>query len=355
MEIVTGTLADGRQIQWFDLKARQRDLTDPRNLAPAPPTSELRFDPLLNEWVSVAAQRQDRIHLPAAHDCPLCPGTPDSEIPGGPYDVVVFENRFPSFHGQGSTANPDTTADFVSIPAAGRCEVVCFSPEHNMSLSDVGVEHMDLVMQAWTERTRALQLLPGVEQVVPFENRGAEVGVTLHHPHGQIYAYPYVTPRTREHLRNAHAFQAVTGKNLFAERLAREVQEGIRVVQRTQYWTAFVPFASRWPLELHIYPHRQVADLTELHEAERKDFSALYLGLLKRLDSLYQAPLPYMMAWHQAPVNGERDLAYLHLELFSVRRSANKLKYLASSESAMGAFISDVRPESVAAALRAQA
>ena len=352
MEIVNGTLADGREIQWFDLQARSRDTTDRRALPPLHPETELRFDPLLNEWVAVAASRQNRIHLPAASQCPLCPGTPDSEIPGGVYDVVVFENRFPSLRGSTITTSPELTSEFTSVPASGRCEVVCFSPEHNKSLSDLDVDHMELVMHAWIERTRALAQMPGVVQVVPFENRGAEVGVTLHHPHGQIYAYPYITPRTREHLRNAEAFKAATGKNLFVERLAREVQEGTRVVERTDLWTAFVPYASRWPLEVHIYPNRQVADLTKLTDIERKDFSALYLRLLKKLDSLYEAPLPYMMAWHQAPIQVQKDLAYLHVELFSVRRSATKLKYLASSESAMGAFISDVSPESVAATLR---
>lgn len=355
MDIVTGTLADGREIHWFDLEPRHRDMSDPRDLAPLDSHTELRFDPLLNEWVAVAASRQDRIHLPAANDCPLCPGTHDSEIPGGDYDVVVFENRFPSLRGDSDVRVNPLTTEFTSVPASGRCEVVCFSPEHEKSLSELSVEHMELVMHAWTERTRMLSRLPGIVQVVPFENRGAEVGVTLHHPHGQIYAYPYVTPRTREHLRNAEAFRLATGKNLFAERLALEVQQEVRVVERTDSWTAFIPFASRWPLELHIYPNRQVPDLTELSETERKEFSSLYLRLLKKLDGLYATPLPYMMAWHQAPKDTQRDLAYLHLELFSVRRSATKLKYLASSESAMGAFISDVSPESVAVALRAKA
>lgn len=356
LEIVTGRLADGREIQWFDLAPRpDRDLRDLRDLAPLVSTSELRFDPLLNEWVAVASQRQDRIHLPAAQDCPLCPNTADSEIPGGDYDVVVFENRFPSLRGEATVAPTDIHSDFVGRPSGGRCEVVCFSPDHNTSLGQLSRERMELVMSAWTERTRALQHMPGVTQVVPFENRGAEVGVTLHHPHGQIYAYPYVTPRTREHLRNAAVFQQQHGKNLFAERLSQEVRDGSRIIHRTEFWTAFVPFAARWPLEVHIYPNRQVSDLTELSSSESSDFADLYLNLLQRLDALYEAPLPYMMAWHQAPLNEQRHLAYLHVELFSVRRSATKLKYLASSESAMGAFISDVSPESVAATLRSGA
>jgi UDPglucose--hexose-1-phosphate uridylyltransferase len=355
MKRTQGQLADGRDIFWYDLKdERDAAPVDQRDLPERAPAPHMRHDPLLDEWVAVASARQGRTHLPPTDECPLCPSTPTfaTEIPGGAYDVVVFENRFPSFRGDQVESKPAGPDDLSMPVAGGRTEVVCFSPDHNASFADLSVEQVRLVVDAWADRTKDLSEHPGVKQVFPFENRGQEVGVTLHHPHGQIYAYPFVTPRSTQHLANAHRFHERTGGCLFTARLAAEVDSVDRIVERTDSWTAFVPFASRWPLELHIYPNRKVADLTELDDQERDGFADLYRDLLKRLDLIYDAPLPYMMAWHQAPVTAMRDLGYLHLELFTIRRSAQKLKYLASSESAMGSFVNDVAPESAAELLR---
>jgi UDPglucose--hexose-1-phosphate uridylyltransferase len=197
-----------------------------------------------------------------------------------------------------------------------------------------------------------LSSLPHVEQVFCFENRGAEIGVTLSHPHGQIYAYPFLTPRTRQTLSSARAYRERTWGNLFADVLAAEQRGGERVVVSGDLWTAFVPFAARWPLEVHLYPHRQAPDLPSLSGAERAELSRLYLDVLRRMEAVFDDTLPYIAAWHQAPVRIDRDLAYLHLQLFSIRRAAGKLKYLAGSESAMGAFVNDVSPEAAARLLR---
>jgi len=207
------------------------------------------------------------------------------------------------------------------------------------------------VLDAWIHRTAELSQHPAVEQVFLFENRGESIGVTLNHPHGQIYAYPYVTPRTRRTLQSARTYQQQTGRNLFADQLAAE-QDSERVVVRNEHWTAFVPFAARWPMEIHLYPHRHVADVTELDEAERDSFGPAYLEVLRRMHGVYEREIPYIAAWHQAPVRVDRELGYLHLELTSPQRAPEKLKYLAGSESAMGAFINDVLPEAAADALR---
>jgi UDPglucose--hexose-1-phosphate uridylyltransferase len=355
MKRTQGRLADGREIFWYDIKDdRESAPQDQRDLPDRASGPEMRYDPLLDEWVAIASARQGRTHLPPANECPLCPSTEafDTEIPGGAYDVVVFENRFPSFRGDQPGTKPSRPDDLSVHEAGGRTEVVCFSPEHNASFADLSVEQVRLVVDAWADRTKDLSEHPGVKQVFPFENRGQEVGVTLHHPHGQIYAYPFVPPRSKQHLTNAYYYREDTGRCLFSARLAAEVGSMDRIVERTDAWTAFVPFASRWPLELHIYPNRKLADLTELDDEERDGFADLYRDLLKRLDLIYDAPLPYMMAWHQAPMTSMRDLGYLHLELFTIRRSAEKLKYLASSESAMGSFVNDVAPEAAAELLR---
>jgi UDPglucose--hexose-1-phosphate uridylyltransferase len=349
-------LADGRELIYFDeSEGTVRDAVDRRDLPPPPSASELRHDPLLDEWVAVAAHRQGRIHLPPTTECPLCPSTADwqTEIPAADYDVVVFENRFPSLSHRGAAVGSAPLTGLTPVrPGIGRCEVVCFTSAHSTSFADLTPARVATVMEAWADRTAELSGLPGVEQVFCFENRGEEIGVTLHHPHGQIYAYPFVTPRTRRMLASARAYADRTGgANLFAALLAAE-RSAERVVAANEHWTAFVPAFARWPYEVHLYPHRQIADIPTLTGTERAAFGPLYLEVLRRLDGLFGKAMPYIAAWHQAPQRTDRHLAYLHLQLFSVRRAPGKLKHLAGSESAMGVFVNDVRPEEAARRLR---
>jgi UDPglucose--hexose-1-phosphate uridylyltransferase len=349
-------LADDREIIYFDEHDDAvRVLLDPRDLPAATPASTIRHDVVLDEWVALAGHRQDRVHLPPDDECPLCPSRDgrQTEIPSADYDVVVFENRFPSF-GLPVAGVEESRAEPLSFErtGAGRCEVVCFTAEHDASFSALPPARVRTVLEAWTDRTAALSALPYVEQVFCFENRGEEIGITLSHPHGQIYAYPFVTPRTGRMLANARAHREHTGRNLFSDVLAAERRDGKRIVERGEYWTAFVPFAARWPLEVHLYPNRRLADLTSLSEEERDEFSWLYLDILRRMEAVYDDSLPYIAGWHQAPARLDRDLAYLHLQVFSIRRAPGKLKYLAGSEAAMGAFVNDVPPETAARLLR---
>ncbi len=349
-------LSDGRELTYYDEHpGLDRSAPDKRDLERIEVSSELRRDPITEQWVVIASHRQSRTHLPADDVCPLCATTPANltEIPASDYDVVVFENRFPSLVLTGSDAGLSDDDDlFARRPGVGRCEVVCFSADHDASLGSLPARRVRTVVDAWADRTRALSALPGVEQVFAFENRGREIGVTLSHPHGQIYAYPFVTPRTHRQLHNAQLHAARTGRNLFADVLAAEQAADVRVVARNASWTAFVPAAARWPVEVHLYPNRQVADLPGLDAAERDAFAELYLQVLRGLDALYDMPLPYISAWHQAPVRTMHEHAYLHLELFSIRRAPNKLKYLAGSESGMEVFVNDVVPEDMARRLR---
>jgi len=346
-------LADGRELIHFDADgSAERDVEDKRDLDQRGDAPDLRHDPLLDEWVSVAAHRLGRTFLPSPDDCPLCPSRPGNltEVPSDDYDVVVFENRFPSFVGEptGSTVH----GLFEQHPAWGRCEVVCFTPDHDASFADLDHDRARLVIEAWADRTTELTATPGVEQVFVFENRGEAIGVTMRHPHGQIYAYPFLTPTTRAQLDSAARHLASTGRNLYDDIVAEELGDGRRVVLESEHWVAFVPFAARWPVEVHLYPRRRVPDIAALTDAERDELADVYLDLLRRGDAFFGIPLPYIAAWHQAPVHDRRDLGALHLELFSVQRSADKLKYLAGSESAMGAFVNDREPEAIADRLR---
>jgi len=354
------TLADGRELIYFDdadtsLPAARS--IDERALDPRPATAHMRQDALTGEWISIAAARQNRVFLPPADADPLAPQTPTnpSEIPSD-YDVAVFENRSPSFGPQLADADASGADALASLrdvglertlPSVGRCEVVCFSPEHEGSFGTLSVSRARTVIEAWAHRTAALSALPGVAEVFPFENRGREIGVTLPHPHGQIYAYPYVTPRTERLLASIDAY----GPTLMADLLERE-RNGPRVLLSGEHWTAFVPFAARWPIEVHLLPHRHVPDFAETTLDERDELASVYLRLLRGIDRLYDTPTPYIAAWHQAPVAERRDDVRLMLQLTSPRRAADKLKYLAGSEAAMGAWIGDVAPETQAEALR---
>ncbi|MGW4434424.1 galactose-1-phosphate uridylyltransferase [Streptomyces sp. NPDC004596] len=348
MKKTSTRLADGRELIYYDLRDDTvRDAVDRRPLDATVTTSQIRRDPLLGDSVAVASHRQGRTYHPPADQCPLCPtrGERLSEIPDSSYDVVVFENRFPSLAGD-----------------SGRCEVVCFTSDHDASFAGLGEEQARLVLDAWTDRTSELSHLPSVEQVFCFENRGAEIGVTLQHPHGQIYAYPFTTPRTALMLRSLAAHKEATGgRNLFDDVLARELA-GERVVLQGEHWAAFVPCAAHWPYEVHLYPKRRVPDLLALDEAARTEFPQVYLELLRRFDRIFgegEPPTPYIAAWHQAPFGAleefdgvTRDDFALHLELFTIRRTSGKLKFLAGSESGMNVFINDVPPEAAAERLR---
>lgn len=353
------SLADGRELIYFDdpggILPPER-AADLRCLGARPETARMRQDPLSGEWVSIAAARQNRVFLPPAHQDPLAPATPEnpSEVPSS-YDVAVFENKSPSFGPLLTAADaPAGLDDLQSIglgrsrTAVGRCEVVCFSPATEGSFGSLSVTRARTVIEAWAERTHALSRLSGIEQVFPFENRGEAIGVTLAHPHGQIYAYPYVTPRTQRLIDSIGSF----GPTLFADILASE-QAGERVILRGEHWSAFVPFAARWPVEVHLLPHRHVADLAGTTLPERDELAVLYRRLLRGIDALYPTPTPYIAAWHQAPVNTHRADIRLMLQLTSPRRAVDKLKYLAGSEAAMGAWIGDVTPEQAAATIRA--
>jgi UDPglucose--hexose-1-phosphate uridylyltransferase len=357
-------LADGREIIYFDDSpgAPERTAEDTRPLGERAASGEIRHDALVGDWVAVAGHRNNRTFLPPKHECPLCPsgaGTVPSEVPEQAYDVVVFENRFPSYSPVSAHPATGPEGDIIrSRPALGRCEVVCFTSDHESTFADLTPERARTVIDAWADRTAELGAVPEIEQVFCFENRGQEIGVTLNHPHGQIYAYPYVPQRSAALLAQATEHHARTGRLLGADILTAELEAKERVVIDSEHWTAYVPYAARWPVEVHLAPHRDVPDLPALTDAERDDLAEVYLDLLGRLDRYYVAKdgasirLPYIAGWHQAPAKQGRDVSRLHLQVMSVLRSPKKLKYLAGSESGVGGWVNDVPPEQIAARLR---
>ncbi|MFC4335522.1 galactose-1-phosphate uridylyltransferase [Salininema proteolyticum] len=347
---------------------------DRRETGPPPRQGERRWDVLRREWVVVSASRNGRPLLPV--DCPLCPtpvAPPEprtgecgsrapspasglTEIPAPGYDIAVFDNRFPSLTGTGSPDGKPSEhfAEMgLSRPANGHCEVVCFSDDHDATLSSLSTERIADIVAVQARRSEELLGRDDVREVACFENHGVDIGVTLHHPHGQIYAYPYTTPDTERVLESAAAYLEHRGRNLFEDLIAAETV-GPRVVARSEDWIAFVPYSARWPCELRICPLDPVSDLPGLSGRQRRSFAEMYRRLLRALESVLGADVPYMAAWRQAPRDGDPRTAEawrLSHQLVSPRRAPGKIKYLASSESLMGAFVNDVVPEEIAARL----
>lgn len=347
-------LADGRELIYFDdVPGRDRSAVDTRSADGAAYAPQIRHDPIDEEWRIIAAHRQSRTHLPPAAECPLCPSRPahPTEIPAADYDVVAFENRFPSL--VPDPAGITTPGGLLERRAGvGRCEVLCYTSDHDAAFVDLPPARLATVARAWVDRTLELSAVPGVECVFVFENRGEEIGVTLNHPHGQLIGYPFVPPRVERALGAAERHRAATGRCLFCDVAAAEEAAGERIVAATKHFVAFVPHAPRWPFEVHVHPRRHVADLPALAPAELDEAVRLQADVLSRFNSLFAAPPPYIAGWLQAPVRRGRDDWHLRLEVFSARRATDRLKYLAASESGVGAFINDVLPEEAARLLR---
>ncbi|MEU5386139.1 galactose-1-phosphate uridylyltransferase [Kitasatospora cineracea] len=354
---VPAVLADGRTIHFYDDEQRHRPVPpDRRVLPPAGPPSELRWDATTEEWVIMAPHRAARAGG-AGPGCALCPttGGAATEVPAASYDVAVFENRYPALRGPGGPAPGAVPGPHAGAPAGGRCEVVSFSCAHDTSLARLPLRRMTTVVEAWADRTRRLNGLPGVEQVVCFENRGAELGATQAHPHGQIYAYPFVPARFGRMWEAAGRARGQGRPCPFCEVLAAEERAGERVVLRTPHWTAFVPYAARWPYEVHVYARRHTADLGGLGPEERADLARTYREVLRRFEHVEEAPLPYLALWCQAPAREGREAAHLHARIFSDRSRATGVKRLGAGELGAGAFVSEARPEEAAERLRAAA
>jgi UDPglucose--hexose-1-phosphate uridylyltransferase len=290
---------------------------------------ELRFDPLRQEWVAYNTERNDRTFLPT-NFCPLCPSGAggSSEIPLADFEVVVFENRFPALE-------------------AG-CEVIVYTSDHDSTLSRLPLERVRLLVDVWADRYLSLGARPDVVYVFIFENKGEEIGVTLHHPHGQIYALPFVPPVASTELHASRAHLEATGRCLPCDEIERELS-GDRLVLRSDSMVAFVPHAARWPYEVHVYPRRHVASIAELQADERRDLSAALLAVTGAYDEHFGFSTPYVMAMHQAPTDGKPwPEAHLHIEFYPPHRRPDRLKHLAGVELGAGTFVNDTRPEETA-------
>jgi UDPglucose--hexose-1-phosphate uridylyltransferase len=318
--------------------------------------SELRFNELRGEPVAYAVDRQDRTFLPSDDVCPLCPtkpGGPETEIPFPAFEIAVFDNRFPAF------AAP-----------AGAAEVVVYTDDHHGSFATLSAQRAQALMWVWRNRYAELGARADVDYVLIFENRGVEVGVTLHHPHGQIYGYPFLPPAPALEL----AADERLGGCAVCTLLGRELADGSRVLYENDGVLVHLPYAARWPYEAHVVMRRHRRSLLDCEEAELRQLADGLQALTRGYDALFERPFPYVMVVHQAPTggatagdgeataagggatagDGEATAAdgHLHVEFYPPLRTAEKLKYMAGSEQGGGTFIGDLLPETAATTLR---
>jgi UDPglucose--hexose-1-phosphate uridylyltransferase len=356
MHVVELTKPDGRALTLYASRPLPEGLVAPspfvEPLAAAP---HLRWHPLRGEWVTYAAYRQGRTFLPPPEYNPLAvtrdPAHP-TELPDAEWDIAVFDNRFPSLVANDKALAPPSLM-VPTAPASGQCEVVVFTRDPATPLSALPRVQLELLFEVLADRTARLDRRGDVRYVLPFENRGAEVGVTLHHPHGQIYGYPVVPPVPARMQQQFEAHYRDSGRGLLGDLIADELVDGRRMLYAGDHAVAFVPVCARYPYEVWIAPIMPVPDFAGLTADQRTGLARALKTVLLKFDGLWQRPFPYLMAWYAAPLDGSPHPEWhLHAQFFPPYRTPDKLKYLAGTEIGAGFFAMDALPEDKALELQ---
>ncbi len=346
---------DGRQLILYARQPWSGDVA-----APSPsserhePVSHLRWHPLRGEWVAYASHRQNRTFLPPAEYNPLAVTTDPqhpTELPAGPWEVAVFDNLFPTL---ARTAHDAPELEVPTRPGRGACEVVVFTQDPTASLGSLPLSRLELVTEVWADRYLELGAREDVEYVFEFENRGVEVGVTLSHPHGQIYAYPFVPPIPARELQQQADHLNTHGRGLLEDIVAVELEDGRRVLYGGEHVAAFIPVFARYSYEVWIATRRAVPSVAVFSGAERADFARALKTVLLKYDALWSRPFSYIMSFHQAPTDGKpHPETHFHVEFYPAYRMRGRLKFLAGSEMGAGVFTADTLPEETARELQA--
>ena len=351
------TKPDGRKLTLYSSRPLDSGLTAPSPFPmPLDAAPHLRWHPLRGEWVTYAAYRQNRTFLPPPEYNPLAPTVNPAfptELPAGDWEVAVFDNRFPSLAAPVPGSEPPSGITVPVRPATGHCEVTVYTQDAHTSLGMLPLGHIELLLQVWGDRTSRLAGRGDIVYVLPFENRGIEVGATLHHPHGQTYAYPVVPPVPARMQEQGAAYLAANGLGVLEDMIARERSDGRRMLYEGSHAVAFVPPCARYPYEVWVAPIAPVTSFSGLDDAQRADLARALKTALLKYDGLWQRPMPYVMAWYQAPTDGQPHAeAHLHAQFYPPYRSHDRLKYLAGTEIAAGFFAVDALPEDKARELQ---
>lgn len=309
--------------------------------------NELRWHPLLREWVAVAANRQDRPQMPADW-CPFCPGS--GRVPEQ-YEVFLYPNDFAAFRLDHPPFEPEGGL-YKTTGARGATDVVLYHPNHRLAPSQLSREHWRKVVDLWTSRYAELQRHPDIRYIYEFENTGEAIGVTMPHPHGQIYSFPYIPPYVQTELDSAAAYYGGEGRCLYCEILRRELEDGRRMVAENEGFAAMVPFFARYPGEIQIYSRRHAGALPELTGEEKNHLAGIVKTVRMKYDNLWGFPMPLMMILRQNPAKGEHPYFHFHIDFYPIQRSRTKLKYIAGVESGAGTFLNDTIAEEKAKELR---
>lgn len=312
--------------------------------------AELRYNPITKDWVMVASHRQSRPQMPKGW-CPFCPGS--GKVPDEGFDVLRYPNDFPAL--MQNPPQPDDVAGglFEVRPAYGRCEVLLYSDKHNAFLKDLSDEHVHKLAHMWLDCFNDMRSDEKIKYVFLFENRGEPVGVTMPHPHGQAYGYPFIPKKIEEELEGAGEYYKKTGKNLFSELLRQEKEDGRRIIFENEYFTVYVPFFSPITYGTYVIINRPVADLSQMTEEELCALGETVRDCAGMYDSLFDMPFPYMLCMHNAPVNsGEHPEYQFHIEFYPPMRAADRQQFFASSETGVGAWCNPNCPEAKAEELR---
>lgn len=307
---------------------------------------ELRFNPLTGQWIMVSAERKKRPWRPKDF-CPFCPGTEET---GYGWEVLLLPNRFPMLSFE--APKPEKVEFYKKARGIGQCSVIVETPEHGLNdLDELSGEQMVRVVELWKEATRTLKENGHIAYLAIFRNKGEEIGVSLHHPHGQLYALPFIPLKARLKVENARRHFKRHGECLFCKILEEE-RKGGRVIYENDSFAVFLPFFASWPFELHVYPKRHIQYLTQLDEKESEDLADAIRATTATLNALFDRQMPYTMMIFQAPFKGRYPFYHLHIEFYPILRDANKVKFAAGIEMGTWEFTYDSVPEENAERLR---
>lgn len=314
--------------------------------------AELRWHPFTRDWVMIASHRQARPQMPK-NWCPFCPGPDNDKVPQD-YDVYEYDNDFPALSATPPVPDDVATSFFKTAEAYGKCEVILYSPGHTTTLPELTDAHVSKLVNLWAERFTALSADEKIKYVFIFENRGDVVGVTMPHPHGQIYGYPFVPKKIELEMDAAKAHLSEQNECVFCRMLSEELAAQKRVIFATKHFTVFLPFFTEYPYGVYLFSNRHAGSIADLTAEEKDDLAVCLKQTVGMLDSLFGYKFPYMMCMHNAPVNSGDTSAYwhFHIEFFPPMRAADKQKFNASSETGVWAHCNPTCPEDTSEELR---
>ena len=312
--------------------------------------AELRYDPLTNDWIMIASHRQNRPQMPKDW-CPFCPGS--GKVPDD-FDVLEYDNDFPALSQNPPVPDDVAAGPYKTAPCHGKCEVILYSKEHTVTLPELPLPHVRKLVDLWCERHNIISADEKIKYVFIFENRGEVVGVTMPHPHGQIYGYPFIPKKLELECASMKKHKKETGKCLICDMMETEISEKKRIIFENEDFVVFIPFFSAYPYGLYIVSKAHKQYITEFTEREKDNLAAAIKNAAGTLDSLFDYTFPYMRCMHQAPVNsGDVSDFHFHIEFYPPMRSRDKQKFNASSETGAWAHCNPTCPEEKAEELRA--